>query len=35
MLECRNVTKTYIRKTAVDGVSFQIEPGRVYAMLGP
>ncbi len=35
MLECRNVTKTYVRKTAVDGVSFQIEPGRVYAMLGP
>lgn len=35
MLEFRNVTKTYGRKRAVDGVSFQIETGRIYAMLGP
>lgn len=35
MLECRDITKTYGRKTAVDHVSFRIEPGRIYAMLGP
>lgn len=35
MLECRNITKVYGRKTAVDHVSFKIEPGRIYAMLGP
>ena len=35
MLECREITKTYGRKTAVDRVSFTIEPGRIYAMLGP
>lgn len=35
MLECREITKTYGRKTAVDHVSFKIEPGKVYAMLGP
>lgn len=35
MLECREITKTYGRKTAVDHVSLKIEPGRVYAMLGP
>lgn len=35
MLEFREVTKTYGRKTAVDHISFQLEPGRVYAMLGP
>ncbi len=35
MLECREITKKYGRKTAVDHVSLQIEPGRIYAMLGP
>ena len=35
MLECREITKTYGRKTAVDHVSLQIQPGRIYAMLGP
>ncbi|MDO4343612.1 MAG: ABC transporter ATP-binding protein [Eubacteriales bacterium] len=35
MLECREITKIYGRKKAVDAVSFQIEPGRIYAMLGP
>ncbi len=35
MLECREVTKKYGRKTAVDGVSLKLEPGRIYAMLGP
>ena len=35
MLECKEVTKKYGRKTAVDHVSLNLEPGRVYAMLGP
>lgn len=35
MLECKDVTKKYGRKTAVDHVSLEIRPGRIYAMLGP
>jgi len=35
MLECREVVKNYGRKTAVDHISFRLEPGRIYAMLGP
>lgn len=35
MLECREITKKYGRKTAVDHVSLKIEPGHIYAMLGP
>lgn len=35
MLECREITKIYGKKTAVDHVSLKIEPGRIYAMLGP
>ncbi|MCD7818808.1 MAG: ABC transporter ATP-binding protein [Lachnospiraceae bacterium] len=35
MLECKDITKIYGRKTAVDHVSFRLEPGRIYAMLGP
>lgn len=35
MLESVEVTKKFFGKTAVDGVSFQLEPGYIYAMLGP
>ena len=35
MLESREVTKNYGSKTAVNGVSLKLEPGLVYAMLGP
>lgn len=35
MLECREITKIYGKKTAVDHVSLKIEPGKIYAMLGP
>lgn len=35
MIECRNVTKKYGRKTAVNQVSLKLEPGMIYAMLGP
>lgn len=35
VLESREATKTYGRKTAVDHVSLELEAGFVYAMLGP
>ena len=35
MLESRDVTKMFGRKTAVDHISLKLEPGHIYAMLGP
>lgn len=35
MLESRELTKKYGAKTAVDRVSVLMEPGHIYAMLGP
>ena len=35
MLESIDLTKKYGAKTAVDGVSIRLEPGHIYAMLGP
>ena len=35
MLESRELTKKYGSKTAVDHVSLSLEPGHIYAMLGP
>lgn len=35
MIEAINLTKRYGNKTAVDGISFQVEPGRVTGFLGP
>ena len=35
MLESRNITKIYGRKTAVDQVSIRLLPGHIYALLGP
>lgn len=35
MIEARELTKRYGSKTAVDGVSFTVEPGRVTGFLGP
>ena len=35
MLESRDLTKKFGAKTAVDGVSVVLEPGHIYAMLGP
>lgn len=35
MLESRELTKKFGTKTAVDGVSVKMEPGHIYAMLGP
>lgn len=35
MLESRGITKKFGTKTAVDNISLKLEPGRIYAMLGP
>src|SRR3954452_4886590 len=35
MIAARNLTKRYGSKTAVDGISFTVEPGRVTGFLGP
>ena len=35
MLESIEVTKKFVGKTAVDGITMQLEPGHIYAMLGP
>ena len=35
MITSNNLTKKFGSKTAVDGVSLTLEPGPVYAMLGP
>src|SRR5690554_1970649 len=35
MIEATNLTKRYGKKTAVDDVTFTVEPGRVTGFLGP
>ncbi len=35
MIEVRNLTKRYGRHTAVDGLSFSIDKGKIYGFLGP
>lgn len=35
MIEAQNLTKRYGAKTAVDGISFTVQPGRVTGFLGP
>lgn len=35
MLETRDVYKKYLNNIALDGVSFTLEPGHIYALLGP
>ena len=35
MIEVRNLVKKYGNHTAVDHLSFKLEPGRVYGFLGP
>lgn len=32
MLQCKNVTKKYMKMTAVNGVSIDFMPGRIYAL---
>ncbi len=35
MLTCENLVKKYMTVTAVENISLEIEPGRIYALLGP
>ena len=35
MIEVKNLTKKYGKHVAVDDLSFQLEPGRIYGFLGP
>src|SRR5262245_22071977 len=35
MIELDQVTKCYGKKTAVDRLSFQVQPGELFAFLGP
>lgn len=34
MLECKNIKKTYKKKCVVDNLSFSVEEGEVFALLG-
>ena len=35
ILECKNLTKRYGRKTALDHINLSIRPGRIIGLLGP
>ena len=35
MLEIQNLTRRYMTRTAVDGVTLSLEAGKTYALLGP
>ena len=35
ILECRDLTKRYGKKAALEGVNLTVEPGRVVGLLGP
>ncbi len=35
MLTCNNVKKKYFNKTALENITLELEPGRIYALLGP
>ncbi len=35
LIDCKNVQKKYMSKTAVEDISIEIEKGRIYALLGP
>jgi ABC-2 type transport system ATP-binding protein len=35
ILEVQNLTKVYRSVTAVDSVSFAVEPGEIFGMIGP
>lgn len=35
MIEVTNLVKTYGSHTAVNGISFTVEPGKIYGLLGP
>lgn len=35
IIECRNVTKRFGEKTAIEGINLQIQEGRIFGLLGP
>lgn len=35
MIEVKNLTKRYGKHTAVDGLRFSIDKGKIYGFLGP
>ena len=35
MLKLQNVTKRYLRRTALDDVSLELETGKICLLLGP
>lgn len=35
MLQCKNIQKKYMHTTALADISIDIEPGKIYALLGP
>ncbi|MCR4674474.1 MAG: ABC transporter ATP-binding protein [Lachnospiraceae bacterium] len=35
MIEVKNLTKNYGNHAALDGLSFTVEPGKIYGLLGP
>lgn len=35
LLECKNLTKNYGKRTAIDNVSFTLESGHIIGLLGP
>ena len=35
ILECKGLSKRFGAVTALDGISFTIEPGRIVGLLGP
>lgn len=35
ILQCNDLVKKYMSKTAVNGISFEVEKGKIYALLGP
>lgn len=35
MVEVKNLTKRYGTKTAIEQISFTVEPGKIYGLLGP
>lgn len=35
MIDVKNLTKRFNGRTAVDGISFQVQPGEIVGFLGP
>ncbi len=35
ILQCSDLVKKYMNKTAVNGISLEVEQGKIYALLGP